>query len=55
MTRTPPDRLFEEAAFVAYYLGWDPEQVLDLPHAERRRWCAEVSKINEQRSPEGSR
>lgn len=47
MTRTPPDRLFEEAAFVAYHFDWDPESVLDLPHRERKRWCAEISAINE--------
>jgi hypothetical protein len=47
MTRTPPDQLFEEVAFVAYHFNWSHEEVLLLPHWERRRWCNEVSRINE--------
>lgn len=42
-----PDDLFEEVAFVAYHFGWSHEEVLSLPHWERRRWCDEISTINE--------
>ncbi|SEP26491.1 hypothetical protein SAMN04487948_12913 [Halogranum amylolyticum] len=45
--RYPPDRLYEEVAFVAYHFGWSREEVLNMPHWERRRWCAEISRINE--------
>jgi hypothetical protein len=46
----PADVLYEEMAFIAYYLHWPPDQILGLEHAERRRWVDEVSRINEQLS-----
>ena len=45
--RYSPDRLYEEVAFVAYHFGWPPDDIMDMPHAERARWCAEISRINE--------
>jgi hypothetical protein len=42
----PPQHLREEMAFIAYHFHWGPEDVLMLEHAERRRWCREISKIN---------
>lgn len=42
----PVDRIYEEAAFLAYYLHWSHEQIMSLEHRERRRWCEETSKIN---------
>jgi hypothetical protein len=30
------DRLYEEVAYVAYYLHWSREEILDLDHLERR-------------------
>jgi len=47
MRLTDPDTLFEEVAFVAYHFGWSHDDVLSLPHWERRRWCDEISQINE--------
>lgn len=44
----PTDRLFEEVAFVAYYFNWSHDDILDLPHWERHRWCDEISTINEE-------
>lgn len=41
------DTLFEEVAFVAYHFGWSHDEVLELPHWERRRWCGQISDINE--------
>jgi hypothetical protein len=43
----PSDQLFEEVAFIAYYLHWPHEQIMGLDHRDRRRWVAEVSKINQ--------
>jgi hypothetical protein len=43
----PVDRIYEEVAFVAYHFGWDRESVLEMPHGERRRWCEQISRINE--------
>jgi hypothetical protein len=47
MTGYPLDNLYEEVAFIGYYLHWPHDQVMQLPHAERKRWCSEVSKINQ--------
>lgn len=46
----PLDRLYEEVAFLTYYLHWDYTAVLNLEHAERDRWCSEVSRINQKLS-----
>ncbi len=43
----PLDRVYEEVAFVAYHFHWDHDDILEMPHWERRRWCAEISRINE--------
>jgi hypothetical protein len=40
------DRMWEEAAYVAYYLHWNLDPILDLPHAVRERVIAEVGKIH---------
>jgi len=42
----PADGLYREMAFLAYYLHWPYDQLLNLEHAERRRWVAEVSRMN---------
>jgi hypothetical protein len=43
----PSELLTEEVAFLAYYLHWPYEQIVDLDHRERQRWVAEVSRINQ--------
>jgi len=43
----PPKHLYEEMAFIAYHFHWGREEILRLEHAERRRWCREISAINE--------
>ena len=48
LSRYPTDQLFEEVAFVAYHFNWSHREILALPHWERRRWCAEISRINDQ-------
>lgn len=42
----PLDQLYEEVAFIAYYFHWNYEDVMNMPHWERRKWCEEISKIN---------
>jgi hypothetical protein len=44
--RYPVEWVYEEMAFLAYYLHWDLATLLELEHEERRRWCDEVSKLN---------
>ena len=51
----PLAQLYEEIAFLAYYLHWDYTTLMNLDHAERRRWCEEVSKINQKLSGESEK
>ena len=44
----PPDRLYEEMAYIAYHLHWSYGEVLQMDHRERQRWVREVSAINTQ-------
>lgn len=37
-------------AFLAYYLHWPMEDLMQMDHRERRRWCEEVSAINKKLS-----
>jgi hypothetical protein len=40
------NRLFEEVAYVAYYLHWGLDSILDLEHPVRRRFIEEIGSIN---------
>ncbi len=42
----PADKIYEEAAFIGYYLHWNHDEIMAMPHRERLRWCKEVSRIN---------
>lgn len=42
-----PDRLFEEVAYIAYYLHWSFDDILDLEHPLRGRLIDEIGKINQ--------
>ncbi|HEX2914630.1 MAG TPA: DUF6760 family protein [Chloroflexia bacterium] len=44
----PSEQIYEEVAFIAYYFHWTSDYILQLEHAERRRWVEEISRINEQ-------
>lgn len=41
-----PDQLYEEVAYVAYHFHWGLDDILNLEHAERRRFVGEIAKIN---------
>jgi hypothetical protein len=41
------DALYQEMAFLGYYLHWPQSDLLGLEHHERRRWVAEVSRMNQ--------
>jgi hypothetical protein len=41
-----PDRVWEEVAYVAYYLHWDLDKILDLEHPVRTRVITEIGKIH---------
>jgi hypothetical protein len=42
----PLESIYEEVAFLGYYLHWEGDAIINMPHTERRKWCEEVSKIN---------
>ncbi|MDE7272900.1 MAG: hypothetical protein K2N95_07535 [Lachnospiraceae bacterium] len=42
----PADKIYEEAAFIGYYMHWNRSEILAMSHKERTRWCQEISKIN---------
>ena len=51
MSLYPEEEIYRESAFVAYYLHWSKEEILGMPHRDRRAWCAQISDINRQRNP----
>ncbi len=42
----PADRIYEEIAFIGYYMHWPHDELAALSHRERQRWCKEISRIN---------
>lgn len=42
-----PDRIYEEVAYVAYHFHWGLEDILDMEHAQRRRYVTEIASINQ--------
>ena len=42
----PVADLYGEMAFIASHFHWGSETLMTMPHAERRRWCREISRIN---------
>ncbi len=47
----PKDELYREMSFISYYFHWSEDEVLGLDHASRRRWCSEISQINQSLNP----
>jgi len=46
MTGYPLERLYEEVAYIAYHFHWPLQEILELEHAERRRWVEQIGHIN---------
>jgi hypothetical protein len=40
------ERLYEEAAYLAYYFHWPLDDILDLEGPVRRRFLEEIARIN---------
>jgi hypothetical protein len=40
------ERMWEEVAYVAYYLHWGLDSILDLEHPVRERVIGEIGKIH---------
>lgn len=47
----PKDELYREMSFISYYFHWSSEEVMGLDHASRRKWCSEISQINQSLNP----
>ncbi len=50
----PLAQLREEVAYIAYYFHWPYQEILELEHAERRAWVAQIAAINNQLNEEQS-
>ncbi len=46
MNRYPLDQLLGEVAFVAFHFHWAEREIMELEHADRRRWVEEISALN---------
>ena len=46
MTRPSPEELLSETARLAYHLHWPLDTILDLEHADRRRFLEEAEHIS---------
>ena len=44
MTRPSPTEIYSEMALLAAAYGWTPDTLLDVEHAERRRWVVAGSR-----------
>ena len=42
----PPEQLFQEVAYLAYYFHWPHWEIMDMNHIERFRWVNELARIN---------
>jgi len=45
MTRPSPEELLEETARLAFHLHWPLETILDLEHADRRKFLREADAL----------
>jgi len=52
MKRYPVERIWQEVAFIAYYFHWSHDEIINMEHRDRRRWCEEISRINRQLNDE---
>ncbi|MBO0747835.1 MAG: hypothetical protein J2O47_05775 [Acidimicrobiaceae bacterium] len=46
MTRPSSERLLSETAELAYHFHWQLDAILDLEHADRRRFLAEANALH---------
>jgi hypothetical protein len=44
----PPEKLYQEAAYIAYHFHWSMDDVLEMEHRERQIWIKEISEINKE-------
>lgn len=54
MTRPSPPELFTEMAELAHHFAWPLETLLDLEHADRRRFLSEAEALDSRRVSENA-
>ena len=47
----PEEEMYQEMSFIAYYFHWSEDDILKLEHVSRRKWCSEISMINQKLNP----
>lgn len=52
MTTYGVDRLFAEVTYVAYYLHWELDSILDMDHRLRKRFVDEIGRIHRRMAEE---
>lgn len=50
----PSERLFEEVAFLGYYMHWPYDEIMNMDHRERQRWVEQTALINQRLNEETS-
>jgi hypothetical protein len=50
VTEDPTGRLWEEIVYIAYYLHWSFDSILELDHLSRGRVIQEIGAINDRLS-----
>ena len=43
--------MYKEMSFLSYYFHWPHNEVIELDHKSRRRWCREISEIHKSINP----
>ena len=43
----PPELLFQEVAYLAYYFHWPHSELMEMSHLERLLWVKELAHINQ--------
>lgn len=51
----PLENIYEEVAFIAYHFHWSLEEIINLEHRDRQKWCEEISRINQRLGEEKQR
>ena len=40
--------IYREVAYIAYHFNWSRNEIMQMPHGERRKWIEEIANINKQ-------
>lgn len=46
MKSYPLNKIYKEVAFIAYHFHWNHDDIMNMEHKERRKWCEEITSIN---------